>query len=143
MGFKLTYMEISNFDFQKAMQKMESAPTDGFTAYRIGKISAALKNARKKITDEYKNEIVEKYAKRDADGKYDENNFVPNEETLADFQQAQDDFGKREIFIDRHPFTIADIKDIKLSSAEMTALGNAFDSSDIESKEARALMKTI
>ena len=143
MGFKMTYAAMSSMELQKAMNKLENAPVHGFKAYAIRKLSNAMKVGRQQIAQEYKDQIIDKYAKKDADGKYDVNNFVPDEALMEDFQQVQDQFSNREFFIDRHPLNISDIQDIKISASEMEALGAAFDDSDMESKEAKTLLKSI
>lgn len=140
MGFKVTYSKMSSFQFQKVLQKLETAATDGFTAYRIRKIATKLKSYREQIANEYKKQIMDKYAKRDEKGEYKEEDFVPMEDKVNEYNKALEDFGKNEVFVDRHPLTIADIKDIKITAEEMEAMGEMFDDSDMETKEARQLM---
>lgn len=143
MGFKLTYADLSNFNFQKAMQKIENAPTDGFTAYRINKIVRDLKKGRDQISAEYRKDIMEVFAKKDENGKYDENTFQPMEDKIEEFKIAQEAFGKRELHIEQNSLSIADIKDIKISAAEMDALKGAFDDTDMEKKELKSLMNVV
>lgn len=143
MGFKLTYADLSNFNFQKAMQKIENAPTDGFTAYRINKIVRDLKKGRDQISAEYRKDIMEVFAKKDENGKYDENTFQPMEDKIEEFKIAQEAFGKKELHIEQNSLSIADIKDIKISAAEMDALKGAFDDTDMEKKELKSLMNVV
>lgn len=143
MGFKLIYSDLSNFNFQKAMQKIENAPTDGFTAYRIKKILKELKKGRDRISAEYVTEIMEVFAKRDENGKYDPDSFQPMEDKIEEFKTAQEDFGKRELHIEQNSLSIADIKDIKISAAEMDALKGAFDDTDMDKKELKSLMNVV
>lgn len=129
---KIKYNEISTFAFQTAMQKLSAAPVDGRTAYDIKLMNSALKKAREQVADEYKKEIIEVYAKRDENGKYNEEQFEPQEEKLKEFEAAQEAFGEREIEIDRPMFTAHHIQSVKLSALELEGLGQVFDFESFE-----------
>ncbi len=127
---KITYAQASGFLFQQAIQKMGAAPTNGQAAYRINKILAPIKAARERIAVEYKKDIVAEYAKKDADGKFDEANFQPDESKLEEFQKAQDAFGLREIDVPRPKLSLSDVKDVKLSADELAALEPILDDAE-------------
>jgi hypothetical protein len=131
----ITYEQCTNYELQVAMEKLTNMPTDGKTAYRIKTINAELKKARVKISDEYEKEICEKYAERDAEGKYDRQTFKPKKEMIADFKKDQDEFGKRTVEIERPKLTMADIKDTKLTANDLEALEPILDDSDAEKAE--------
>lgn len=143
MGFKLTYNEIGNFQFQKAIQKLNSSVTDQLTAYKIRKITSKLKSYRAQIAEEYTKELAEKYAKRNEQGKYDAQNWTPEEGKQEEFMKAQEEFGKKEIFIDRLPLTFNEMKDIKMSAEEQEALGAMFDDAHAEEFEMQKAQKVL
>ena len=135
MGFKVTYQQMGSRAFQMAVQKLNSSVTDGLTAYKIKKVTSKLKSHREIISEEYKKEIAEVYAKRDEHGKYNMDNWVPEEDKQEAMIKAQDAFGLKELFIDRFPLTFSDLKDIKMSAEEQEALGTMFDDSNAEEFE--------
>lgn len=134
---KMSYHEMSNFQFQSAKQKLENAPTDGHTAYRISKIVRELDAKRKEIADEYRKDIIEVFAKRDEKGEYSEHDWTPDESRQEEFTKAQEDFGNREFTVRRPKLTAHDVRDAKLSAAELTQLGPILDEESFERGERR------
>lgn len=132
MSFKLKYSDVSHFEFQKAFQKLMNSPTDGKTSYTISKIASEIDKCRAQIRDEFTKEIVEKFAKREEDGTYNKDTWVPEESKLEEFQTAQEEFGKREFTVLRKPLTAYDVRDTKLTPTELISLKEAMDSASFE-----------
>jgi hypothetical protein len=134
MSFKVTYKEISNYEFQAAMGKMSNTvfSDGGRIAYLVKKMNQALTRIRKQITDEYKAEILEKYAEKDAEGKYDEAAFKPIPGKEEELKAAIDTFEAKTVEIDRPKFVAADIKEAKFNAIDLEAFDPVFDESTFE-----------
>jgi len=129
---KTTYQQISNFQFQSAMHKLSSAPTDGHTAYFIKQMNAALKPLRERIVKEYESDVMEKFAQRDEHGKFDKQTFQPIADKEEEFKKAQDEFEARTVEIDRPQLPARILKDVRLSALELEALDPILDASSFE-----------
>lgn len=138
---KIPYSKFSTFEFQSACNKIASTPTDGNSAYKIRKILKELKDARAKIAEEYRKELMDVYAVRDAEGKYTEETFAPIAEKAEEFQKAQEKFGEKEVTVLRPLLTLHDIRDMKLSANEQEALSLILDDSSAEKPDAPAMMR--
>ncbi len=124
---KMNYSAISAFPFQTAMQKLSAAPLDGHSAYKIKRINAELKAARTKISEEYKKEIVEVFAKRDTEGKYDEEKFEPADGKEDEFEKAQETFGEKEFELDIQKLPFSILSNLKVSANDLEALTPVVD----------------
>lgn len=135
---KMKYSELTAFPFQMVMQKLNAAPTDGRTAYVIRRMAAAIKEIREKISAEYKKELMEVFAKRDAEGKIEggEDGWEVPEEKREEFKKVQEAFTERVAEIDRPKFTTHDIRDIKLTADELGALEPILDMSGFDAPTA-------
>jgi hypothetical protein len=80
----------------------------------------------------YKTEIMEKYAKRDENGKVmpspdgNPNSFAFDESKQDEFVKAQEAYGSREVELAVTPFVLNDFKDIRISPKNLNALGKLY-----------------
>lgn len=128
---RMTYSQLTSFIFAQICQKLASTPTDGKTACRIRQITRGTNEARTKVIKEYEADITEVYAKRDENGviirpEGQPKGFTAAEGKEAESESAQEEFVKREIELECIPLTLADLKDIKITPAELEALGGFF-----------------
>lgn len=131
---EIKYSEISGHAFSMALQKLMGTTTDGKSAYRIKKIFAEIRKGRDQIAKEYKAEIQPEFAKKDAEGKYDPENFECAEGKEKELDAAQDKFGERTFKVDRPKLTMSDIRDAKLTPADQLALEPILDDSQAEAE---------
>lgn len=127
----LKYSEISSFQFAQAMQKITSTPTHGQVASQIHKVAKHLNRAREQISKAYQTEIIEKFGKRDEQGKLirpegEPNGFEPMEDKQEEFMAAQEAFGQNTIELNCQPFTIQLLGDIKVSAHDLEALKDLY-----------------
>jgi hypothetical protein len=133
---KMKYKELMSFPFQMVMQKLSAAPTDGKTAYRINLVARAIKDIRVKISAEYKAELMEPFAKRDTEGKFNEKDFTVDDAKKDAFEKAQDAFEEREAELDCKTLTPHDIRDIKITPDELGALSGILDMAGFDGPDA-------
>lgn len=126
---KLTYKQLSNYQFQTAMQKIAATPTNNRAASRIRHVIKATQVLIEKMGENFKKDVLENYATKDEKGnvKYDTQGNPEIDTTKAEeFSKDQEEFGKREAFIDREALTSEDLQDTKLSASELLAIGDVF-----------------
>ena len=131
MGLKISYKDLSSFEFAQTMQKIGSTPTHGQLASRIHKVVKALDRARKAVRDEYRKEIIETFGKRDDKGALvrpqdNPEGFEPIEEKKDEFLKAHDAFGDRQADLDVKPFTVDMFGDMKISASDLENLGEMY-----------------
>lgn len=137
-GIPITYQQVSNYAFQGAMDKLRNAQfkDGGRCAYLVKKMSQAVDKVREVIRKEYRETILEPYAQRDAEGKYDEERFLPIEEKKEEFKKALEVFEAKLAYIDRPKFFAADIREAHLTAAEQEAIDPILDDSAFENMKA-------
>lgn len=129
---KMKHSELAAFEFQEAIQKIAVANLDNKTACKVRRVIKEVQTAINSMGEGYKKEIMETYAKRDAEGKVvpspdgNPNSFAFDESKEAEFVKAQEDYGKKEVVLKATPFVVDDFKDIRLSAKNLNALGNLF-----------------
>jgi hypothetical protein len=129
---KMNYKDSSAFDFQSAIQKLATATTDGVSAYRIKKVYAAVKAHRLAVAEEYKKDVMGKFAKKDEKGEWAPETFCCIEGQEEAYAKAQDEFGERTWTLPRPKLTLHDIRDAKLTAMEQLALDPVLDDSEGE-----------
>lgn len=128
----MKHSELASFEFQEAIQKIAVANLDNKTACKVRRTVKEVQNAISIMGEGYKKEIMETYAKRDAEGKVvpspdgNPNSFAFDESKEAEFIKAQEEYGKKEVVLKAVPFVVDDFKDIRLSGKNLNALGNLF-----------------
>lgn len=130
-GIKLTVGGLSSPGLQMALQKLNGAQVNNKVGYRFKKLNDSFEIEMKKVRDAYTKEVVEKFAKKD-----DKDKLIPaqvpwgfelKEGTVQEeFDKANEDFHAKEIVIDRNPLSLTDLNDVKISAAELSALGPFF-----------------
>lgn len=125
----IPYKDVSAFNFQTALQKLAGTSMDGHSAYKVKKIFAGVKKGQELVSEKYKAEIMPKFAKLDAEGKFDIEKFEVDPAKEAEFVKAQDEFGLQNIEIDRPKLTLQDIRNVQLSPIEQLALEPVLDDS--------------
>lgn len=138
----LNYATISGQKFQMTLQKLYNTPTNNKSAGKIGHIVKLVQDALNKMRQDFQSEIVEKFAKRDAEGKIVRPDGEPlgfdlDETKKDEFNKAQENFGKTEVTIDWNPLNPEDMVDMKLSASELTSLESLY--SDTAVNEAAPL----
>lgn len=118
---KMTYEHLASNGFVMAMQKLTANPMDIKTAYQVKKIAEACQKARGNVTEQYRFEVLKKFAKKDEKGEVIEPVSVADEDQAA-MAQAQEEFGKRTVEIDRHPISIEKLTTVKISASDLAAL---------------------
>lgn len=137
---KMTYQQVSGFEFTRAMQKLAQTPMSTKVAYNIKKLADAMNKQREVISQEYQRDIVDKYAKKDEKGELvrpegQPQGFDIDAEKVEEFQKVQEDFGKREFTIERFKLTLADLEQVKLSASELTALEPIYQEHPVDTTE--------
>lgn len=131
MEVKVPYLALSSFEFAQVMQKITSVPTSNANANHIRKIMNEIEAARKIISEAYKTEIMEKYAKKNEAGELirpegDPAGFVTEDGKAEEYAQAETEFAKRMAIIKWRPMTPKTLADIKISAKELNLLGALF-----------------
>lgn len=129
---KLSYRTISNFPFQSALQKLANAPLSGRQAYEVNIFSRAIKEAKQKIHDEYKKDLMDKYAVLDEAGKYDPDKFVVQPTKEDEFEKEQEAFSDREYSINRAKLPFSIIANLKVSANDIEQLAEIVEMEDDE-----------
>lgn len=128
---KMKYKDIKSFEFSQLAAKLANSPTINVRANHIRHIIKELNAAGDRISEEYKTDLIDVYAKKDEEGKIvrpegDPNGFVPDDTKMEEFMKAQDAFGDREAEINWRPLTPDTLSDIKLTAKELDLLGELF-----------------
>ena len=100
----LSYKQVSEQPFISALQKLNGAAVTIGLAMHLKAITSAIHKARVAMSTEYQNEIIEKYGKKDGNGKVipHEGGIFDIEESLKeDFARAQEAFGQKTFDIPR------------------------------------------
>ena len=134
-NIKMKYKDVGTFEFGSLMEKLSSTPTSNKNACMISHIYKENKRAREQISEEYKKEVMEKYATRDENGaikRPSENpdGFIPDETKLEEFKKAQEDFGEKEFVFEWGPLRPAHLTDVKVSAKEIGLMGELFNTED-------------
>lgn len=135
-GIKVTYKEISSYAFTGAMEKLRAQvfKDGGRCAYLVKKMSQAVEKISDRIRKEYKAEMMEKFAKRDAEGKFNEDSFEVDPEKKEEFKVALEAFEAREAYVERPKFTYEIVRE--LTAGEQEGLDCILDDSGFESMPA-------
>lgn len=133
----MKYVNISNFEFAQAVQKIAQTPVTNKTACAIRRVTKELNLAREIISKDYQDKIVEVFGKRDEKGelirpKDQPAGFDVDEAKQPEFLKAQEAFGENTVELKCAPLDSDMLGDIKLSAWELEKLGSLF--SDTESK---------
>lgn len=129
---KLKHRDLADPNFQRAVQTIAAQPTHGERLKKLHRIVKALDEAGKVMRKGYKEEVVEKYAKRDAEGKvvrpaHDPvDGFEPDDDKVEELNAAHLAFGEREMEIDTPQITWGDIGEHKLCPQDIKNLGSLF-----------------
>lgn len=130
MALKIKYQKVGSFEFQQLIEKLKNAQVDNFSACQIHHIIKEVKKGRDKLTAEFKADILDKYATKDESGKiltpsqerpYD----IPDDQIEA-YTKATEEFGEREMEINWSPLNHQHLQGVKISAAEIEALGELF-----------------
>ena len=124
---KTTIGALSSPGLNMTFQKLNGAQVNTKTAYRFKKLHDQFEITMKKIREDYEKEVVSKFAEKDEKGK-----LIPEQcpwgfklkadVKQEDFDAANDEFHKREAIVNRLPLSIADLNEVKISAAELSAL---------------------
>jgi rubrerythrin len=121
---KLSYEQLHNFEFIRAIQKLSQTPMNVKVAYNIKKLTDRLQSALNQAKKEYK-DMLETHAQKDEKGEFlrpenDPTGFVPI--LPEEFAKAQREFSAKEAVIDRPKLMVHDLVDVKLSASELSTL---------------------
>lgn len=128
---KIKYKEISSFEFQSVVQKIANTPTGGKSACHIRHITKEISEARDRISDEFRRDIMEVFGEKDENGAlkrpdHQPNGFTPVADRIEEFKKAQDAFAEREVELKWRKLTPSCLADVKLSGAEMNTIWPIF-----------------
>ena len=119
--------DITQMHFTMTLQKMAQQPFTSKTSYRWKKMLDAVNAAKKKVSTEYINQIAKVHGVVDGENAAPDDNeygFKLKEDVDADVVKKESDaFGEADVEIDRDPLTLADFEDMKVTPAELSALG--------------------
>lgn len=126
--FKLTYKELRDPQFRNAMLKLSNCSEykDHKVAHNIMRMAKVLERELKRTQDDWI-VLAEKYIQRTENGAFKMN------ETKTDFAWAEgvdkttaeaaiEEFGKKEVVVERFKLKLDDIAPAKLSPADLAAL---------------------
>lgn len=132
MNFTVKYKQITSPYFIDAMHFLTTQTFPVKVAYNIKKVADKLEAVKKKIALEYQNEIVEKFAKKnadgslahpkDADGKEITEQFDLDETQKDAMKAAVEAFGDKTVDIDRYKITIEELGNVELTASHLSAL---------------------
>lgn len=125
---KMTFKQVGSFEFSQAMAKIENTPTSTKNAGHIHQIVKRVKAGKDRIHEEYKTDIMEKFAKKGEDGKalvseHQPGGFELTEGQEEAFNEAFKEFEAREVEVDWKPLTTTTLDDVRLSARELELLG--------------------
>lgn len=131
MEIKMKYKDIGAFEFSSLIQKLAQTPTETKKAERICGIVRQIQNARNRIADGYKKDVMEVFGQKNEDGslKRPENEpsgFVPDESRMEDLNKATEQFGEKEMAFECLPLTSSTLSDIKMSAKEIELLKDIY-----------------
>lgn len=129
---KVSVGDLSSPALETALQKLTSTQVGVKAAYRFKKLADAVNTHMNWARDAYTKEVVNQF------GVFDEKKqlipaktpwgFELKEGTdVQQFEKANDEFHKKVLTIDRPPLNILELNDVKLSAADLTALGVFFN----------------
>lgn len=111
--------------FLQTVQKILDINTDGHTSYRLQKIFIPVVKGMTQVYEDYKKDILDKYAKRDEKGEYNIQAPIlpqPGEETHEEYAKALSAFEAKELEIERPFLVVDDFKDGKMTPREMSEI---------------------
>jgi hypothetical protein len=123
---RMTYKSVMSFEFTNLVQKLVNTPTSNKNASHIHKIYKALDAAGTKIREEFKAEVLSKFALKDENGgiKTDEHGtYEPDPAQMEEYNKAMTEFEARECVIDWRPLTPDTLSDVKVTAKEIDLLG--------------------
>jgi nucleoside-triphosphatase THEP1 len=126
MSFKIKHGQLSAMNFQMAISKLGQAPLPAKSAYHVKRLIDGLSNASNRVRDLYRQDICKVHGIDDGKG-----GFVPDDEHGFKFAEGADkdavvkaiqDFGNREIEVDKYKLTLGDLEKVEISAAELSHL---------------------
>lgn len=130
---KMTYSELSGFEFNQVLMKLSNTPTTTARASAIRQVVKSVQKLKDKISAEYMEEVVKPNFQVGDDGKPkvdDQGQYIPLEGREEEVKKANEDFGKREVVIELQfrPSMLVDVKGI--TATEMERLKNLYNEED-------------
>jgi hypothetical protein len=124
---KVKHNELANQQLAMAFHTICSGKVDIMTAGRISRTLKKIEEARAKMGDLYREEIINKFSAKDEDGKIktesgDPEKFMIAEEKKDELEAAVKAFGEKEVELDIIPFTPTSLQGVKLSAHEYNAI---------------------
>lgn len=131
----LKYGQVAPFEFQTIQQKIEMTPTTVAKAAVLRHVIKNIKEMRKKMSEEYTKEVMEKFGKKGEDGQFLRDEEHPDRILLATdtaedrelVQKANDEFYARE-----YSFAVPTLlnpyylSEVKMTAKEVELLGPLF-----------------
>jgi hypothetical protein len=125
---QMKYSDLNLNQFINALARLAGRPLPVKSAYNVKKWADLVMSARKKISEEYQNEILGQYAEKDEKGaiKLKEpgnpgSYTIPSAELDA-FNKATEEFGARTFKLERRKIILEELGNIEISASELTAL---------------------
>jgi Fe-S cluster assembly ATPase SufC len=127
---ELKVSDIMSFGFHQVMQKITSTPVHGAVASHIYSVTRQIEKVRAQIMKDYKKEISEAFAKRDADGKIikaeNEAGFEVEEEKKLELIKAQKALNDKVMVLNCQPLSAQELNEVKLTASDIASLKSLF-----------------
>lgn len=123
------YPDIKGAEFQTLVAKLGRAPTQVARANRIKVFLDGIDKVWEDIHEEFKSQLLEKYATKDDTGKLvidEAGNYKIPEENQAAFNEAYAEFQKKSVDVECLPLTADTLADIKLTGRDLQLLGDIY-----------------
>ncbi len=133
---KMTYGQISHFDFSKAMNKLTQAGLPIKASYEVKKLADKIMEARREIAKEYE-AVIEGWVKKNEDGTVARPEGQPNgwdvlDEHKEKFLAFNQSFGEKEVIIPREKIAMSVLGNMTITASELAVLEPVLDYGDDE-----------
>lgn len=137
---KIKYKDLGSFEIQTAIQKIANTAMPAPKAAVISHLIKSAQAVRTQMSEEYKTEVMEKFAQKNEDGSLkrpegDPQSIIPIEGKEEEMQKANIEFGEKfgelkymlkDKEIIARPLTPSLLADVKLSPKDLEALKDLY-----------------
>lgn len=148
MKIKLTYKQASSPQFVQALVSLTKTPMNLKLAYQFKKVTDDVNKLKRTIAKEYEAELVAKYAKKDDQGQLVVNSAMEgievDEKYKEEFEKAEEDFGQKEVILDRDQISLLVLSRhfVSIAPASLNALEPIF-LDDLETDDQGGNVKSL
>jgi hypothetical protein len=138
MSFKLTYGKIMDNNFYGAVRKLATAQfTDYKTSYWISQICKGIQEKRIEVGDAYNKEVVDRFAKKDDEGKIlnadgVEGRFDVNPDNQEEFEKYRDGFFAEEAEFNFNTFPLSKVAEARLTPVDLIQLEGIYKEPELD-----------